>query len=302
MVSLVLLALLGQSPAARAPEPAVDFDHWQTMVQGPQFETDGPLIRLTGTKRGWTRSAETYLDGIVRMKFRLATPDADGFVLVRAMVPDPDRDGWPSSGYRIGLHGAGGTKEAAGTLDAIFTRKQTPPVSSATPIADIAWHDLEVWTIRDHVIVRIDGKTTADLQGLEPGAGYVGLLHNSGALEFKDLSMAEIAVPYGPRTVDAAKEIQQRKDPAFKAVKLLKKEKPVYSIGAMKRRVQGVTALEVVVDETGHVSDERVTKPLDRELDMATIGAARHWVFSPATQHGLPIPLVVTIEMTFNLH
>jgi TonB family protein len=48
----------------------------------------------------------------------------------------------------------------------------------------------------------------------------------------------------------------------------------------------------------------KITKSLGDEfgLDAQAMRAARHWLFSPGTVDGKPIPVVVTMVMTFRLH
>ncbi len=79
--------------------------------------------------------------------------------------------------------------------------------------------------------------------------------------------------------------------------------KPVYTKEAMKAKLQGVVIVEVVVMPDGTVGDVRVVKSLDREfgLDEAAIAAAKQWRFEPGTRQGKPVPVIVALEMTFNL-
>jgi TonB family protein len=53
----------------------------------------------------------------------------------------------------------------------------------------------------------------------------------------------------------------------------------------------------------GTVGDVRVTKSLDPifGLDQEAIKAARGWRFAPGTRQGQPVPVLVTIELSFTL-
>jgi protein TonB len=46
-----------------------------------------------------------------------------------------------------------------------------------------------------------------------------------------------------------------------------------------------------------------VTRSLDAEygLDQEAIAAAKKWKFKPGTRQGKPVPVLVTIELTFTL-
>ena len=59
--------------------------------------------------------------------------------------------------------------------------------------------------------------------------------------------------------------------------------------------------LECIVETTGSVGDVNVTKSLDEGLDQEAIKAVRQWRFEPGTKDGKPVPVLVTLEMTFTL-
>jgi periplasmic protein TonB len=87
-----------------------------------------------------------------------------------------------------------------------------------------------------------------------------------------------------------------------KAPRLTKEVKPNYTEGAMRRRVQGVVEMKVVVLEDGTVGDDvSVTKSLDEELDQQAIQAVKQWKFLPGTKDDKPVRVQVNVEMTFTL-
>jgi protein TonB len=79
--------------------------------------------------------------------------------------------------------------------------------------------------------------------------------------------------------------------------------KPQYTAEAMRAKVQGVVWLECIVLENGTVGDVRITKSLDSVfgLDQEAIKAARRWRFRPGIREGKPVPVIITIELTFTL-
>jgi len=82
----------------------------------------------------------------------------------------------------------------------------------------------------------------------------------------------------------------------------VKKEvRPKYTADALKRRIEGVVWIEAVVLPDGKVGEATVTRSLDSVygLDRQALIAARKWRFSPGRAHGKPVPVLVTIEMTF---
>lgn len=84
---------------------------------------------------------------------------------------------------------------------------------------------------------------------------------------------------------------------------VVKEVKPGYTRAAMDAKIQGSVWLKCVVSDTGHITDVEVTKSLDTEygLDQAAIDAARQWKFKPGQKDGKPVPVGITLELTFTL-
>jgi len=65
--------------------------------------------------------------------------------------------------------------------------------------------------------------------------------------------------------------------------------------------LQGVTVLLVIVGIDGKASQVSVLKSLGFGLDQNAIDAVRTWKFKPAIKKGVPVPMRVTVEVTFRL-
>jgi TonB family protein len=61
-------------------------------------------------------------------------------------------------------------------------------------------------------------------------------------------------------------------------------------------------ALAVQIDTEGNVKQSKVVRSVDPELDKKAAEEVARWKFAPARKKGLPVPSVVPIEITFNLH
>ena len=85
--------------------------------------------------------------------------------------------------------------------------------------------------------------------------------------------------------------------------RLLHEVKPSYTSDAMRAKIQGTVLLECIVRQDGLVSDVRVVRSLDQifGLDQEAINATRQWRFAPGTRFGDPVPVLVTVELTFTL-
>ena len=84
---------------------------------------------------------------------------------------------------------------------------------------------------------------------------------------------------------------------------LIASAKPAYTSEAMFRRIKGVVVLECVVERNGSVENCIVIRSLDSVfgLDEQAIKAARQFRFTPGRKDGQPVPVLVRIEITFNM-
>jgi protein TonB len=84
---------------------------------------------------------------------------------------------------------------------------------------------------------------------------------------------------------------------------IVREVKPEYTSEARKARIQGTVTLDVVVVEDGTVGEVKVTRSLDEEygLDEQAVKAVKQWRFKPGTRDGKPVPVRVSVEMTFTL-
>ena len=72
---------------------------------------------------------------------------------------------------------------------------------------------------------------------------------------------------------------------------------------AMRAKIQGSVWLECIVMPDGSVGEVKVTRSLDPifGLDQEAIKAAKQWRFRPGMRQGAPVPVIITIELTFTL-
>jgi protein TonB len=84
---------------------------------------------------------------------------------------------------------------------------------------------------------------------------------------------------------------------------LVREIKPAYTAEAMRAKIQGAVWLECVVLPDGSVGDIRVIRSLDSTfgLDQEAMRAAKQWRFRPGTRFGEPVPVLITIELSFTL-
>lgn len=85
--------------------------------------------------------------------------------------------------------------------------------------------------------------------------------------------------------------------------RVVKEVRPQYTADAMRAKVQGTVWVECVVLPDGTVGEATVTKSLDSVfgLDQEALKAAKQWKFLAGRRLGQPVPVLVTIELTFTL-
>jgi TonB family protein len=77
---------------------------------------------------------------------------------------------------------------------------------------------------------------------------------------------------------------------------------PAYTPQARHDKIEGGITLWIVIDAQGNVTDVReVSKPLGEGLDEKAIETVKTWKFKPASRNGVPVPVRVTVEITFRL-
>jgi TonB family protein len=83
----------------------------------------------------------------------------------------------------------------------------------------------------------------------------------------------------------------------------LRNLKPQYTPEAMQRKIQGTVLIEVLVNPDGTPANPRIIRSLDPEygLDNEAIRTVMQSRFNPGTRQGVPVPVRVTVEMTFTL-
>ena len=87
---------------------------------------------------------------------------------------------------------------------------------------------------------------------------------------------------------------------ALQAPRKIKDVAPRYPAIAQASRVEGVVILEAVISEDGSVQDVRVLRSKTL-LDDAAVEAVRQWRFTPTLLGGQPVPVVMTVTVSFNL-
>jgi len=75
---------------------------------------------------------------------------------------------------------------------------------------------------------------------------------------------------------------------------------PIYPQLAQLSRIEGDVVLDAIIDESGKVASIRVLSSVPI-LDRAAIDAVRQWRYTPTLLNGIPVPVIMTVTVSFRL-
>jgi len=75
---------------------------------------------------------------------------------------------------------------------------------------------------------------------------------------------------------------------------------PVYPRMALEAQIEGVVIIEATINETGQVINLKPLRSVPL-LEQAALDAVRQWEFTPSMLNGVPVPVIMTVTVTFTL-
>jgi TonB family protein len=223
-------------------------------------------MRLTA-RPGWTRTKDVFRNFRLVFAYRIA--ERGTAAVYYRTWPRLDEKGRPVNG-------------------SVFT----------LPAGDEEWHQVLVDCRDGSAYITIDGNVAAYGNDLTNSAGYIGLRVESGRLDVRDVTLTPLT-----NTTRILAGNRNTPGSGIQNPRLLQEVKPQFTADAMRERIQGAVWIEAEVLEDGTVGDVLVVNSLDPVfgLDDEAVRAAKSWRFQPGTLDGKPVPVVVTIELTFTL-
>ncbi|MHB1702057.1 MAG: energy transducer TonB [Acidobacteriaceae bacterium] len=86
------------------------------------------------------------------------------------------------------------------------------------------------------------------------------------------------------------------------APKLLSGPDPKYNDYARKRRIEGVSVLQLVIDAKGNPQQVSIKQPLGFGLDEEAVKSVLQYRFAPAMLEGASVPVEISIEVNFHIY
>ena len=96
-------------------------------------------------------------------------------------------------------------------------------------------------------------------------------------------------------------QIYKPGDKGVSSPQVVTEKKPSYTPEAMRAKISGSVEMTAVIGTDGKPADIKVVRSRDAGLDKKAIEALTEWRFKPAMTDGKPVPVLVTIEMSFTL-
>lgn len=264
------------------------------LIERPGDVHDGLEPRRHGLGAVLSATLHTAAAAILIAAMQFATPDdtahsQDRFSTAKLVwIPGLDPGGGRSGGTR--------SVEPARRARIAGTESASIPAPSQASTA--------VTTDIPTEVVAIPAKPMADATQAFAGAVASDSATNALGRGADGIGGDNVGPPRGSGTgPDGFGDGVRRGGPDVTMPELIERVPPRYTADAMRARVQGSVWLDCVVLPDGTVGEVRVTRSLDPVfgLDQEAIVAAKRWRFRPGRVNGRPVPVAISIELTFNV-
>jgi protein TonB len=111
--------------------------------------------------------------------------------------------------------------------------------------------------------------------------------------------LTDVPVPPPPPAEKPAKPI--RVGGSIRQPQKIHHVAPIYPAIAQSARVEGTVILDATIGEDGRIRNLRLLRSIPL-LDNTAMDAVRQWQFTPTLLNGEPVPVVMTVTVTFTLH
>ncbi len=88
---------------------------------------------------------------------------------------------------------------------------------------------------------------------------------------------------------------------AIKEPKKTRDVKPIYPPVAQAAKISGLVILEATISKEGDVENVKILRGIPM-LNQAATDAVRQWKYTPSTLNGVPVDVIMTVTVNFQLH
>ena len=183
-----------------------------------------------------------------------------------------------------------------------LAQTQDPLINSARQLVQSGNHDSAIQLLRSGLTARpADEALKAELAGVLE----IKLRALSDQLAALQREIRELRGPVPAPVVQAAVSGCGTATPVRVGANIMpptkiRDQKPSYPPDAMRERVQGIVILEATIDCDGNVVAPRILRGQPM-LNEAALEAVQQWKYMPVLLNGSPVPVLMTMTVTFTL-
>lgn len=182
----------------------LDTDHpeeWKHCGQGGITLKDGVATTWVEANKGngcsWYGKKQ-FTDFILKLEFRIETPNANSGVYVRFPDPGTNPQVADQRGYQIDVSEEPNPLEMTGAI--CFTKAPTSVPQKARD-----WNELEINAVGQHYLIKLNGTLVNDFTGSRQTSGYIGLQNiKVGGVQYRNLRIKELTPSTAQTTVPVA--------------------------------------------------------------------------------------------------
>jgi TonB family protein len=253
-------------------------------AQRPHFTRTSEYVELR-SGRGRLRIAEVYADFAMTLEFRLGEEETEAEVVL---------EGWKNGDLRIALPGTR-RKVNRDLVEARGTPVRPHGRGAIVPSAPNVWHRLDLRVAGREMVVAINGAEAGRYEIVE-FAGFISFRTGKGKVQLRSIHSQPLSPVRGDDSTVYPFDTFGLTGPSIE-----REVKPDYTVEAFQAKIEGVVTVEAIVEPDGRVSAVRVVRGVEPGLDQKAIEAVGQWRFKPGLRAGRPVPVLVTIELTFTM-
>ena len=175
----------------------------------------------------------------------------------------------------------------------VSAQSQDPAIASARTLLEQGSHDAAIALLRDALATR-----RADASLRQALVDALELKRASLAEQSRALSDEIAALRAVPASQACDNRAPVRVGGTIAAPQRTYDVQAVYPADALEKRIEGVSVIEVIIDCTGAVSTANVLRGVPM-LNEAALHAVRQWRYRPTLLNGVPVPVIMTVTVSF---
>lgn len=190
---------------------------------------------------------------------------------------------------------------AAVAAPQLSAQGQDPVISSARQFSQQGNHDTAIAMLRSALTTRPnDAALKAELVAVL-GLKEAVLRRQLDALSREIAALRGVVSPSVATVAAGCQGAQPVRVGGNIAVPMkLRDVKPAYPDVAMAQKIEGVVIVQALIGCDGKVADATILRGVP-ELTDAALGAVRQWEYRPTLLNGAPVPVLMTVTVTFAL-